>query len=50
MFFDKNRIFAVRQMITAKTYEQRQAALDKILPMQRSDFEELFRTMDNRCV
>ena len=47
MFFDKNRIFAVRQMITAKTYEQRQAALDKILPMQRSDFEELFRTMDN---
>ena len=47
MFFDKDRIFAVRQMITATTNEQREKALNKILPMQRSDFEQLFRTMDS---
>ncbi len=50
MFFEENRIFAVRQMITAKTDEQRKLALDKILPMQRSDFAELFRTMDSMPV
>ncbi len=50
MFFEENRIFAVRQMITAKTDEQRKMALDKILPMQRSDFAELFRTMDSMPV
>jgi pyruvate,orthophosphate dikinase len=45
MFFEEDRIFAVRQMITAETEEQREAALNKILPMQQGDFEELFRTM-----
>jgi pyruvate,orthophosphate dikinase len=45
MFFEEDRIFAVRQMITAETVEQREAALDKILPMQRGDFESLFKTM-----
>ena len=45
MFFLEDRIFAMRQMITAETVEQREIALDKLLPMQRGDFEELFRAM-----
>jgi pyruvate, orthophosphate dikinase len=45
MFFEEDRIFTVRQMITAETKEQRQKALDKLLPMQRGDFEQLFREM-----
>ncbi len=45
MFFEEDRIFAVRQMIVAETVEQREAALNKILPMQRGDFEELFKTL-----
>lgn len=50
MFFEADRIFAVRQMITANTLEQRQKALDKILPMQREDFEKLFEVMDGLTV
>ena len=46
MFFDEDRIPIVRQMIVAKTLEQRQRALDKLLPIQRGDFEELFKTMN----
>ncbi|HOZ53718.1 MAG TPA: pyruvate, phosphate dikinase [Bacilli bacterium] len=46
MFFEEDRIFAMRQMITAETVEQREKALDKILPMQRGDFEELFKAME----
>jgi pyruvate, orthophosphate dikinase len=45
MFFEEDRIFTVRQMITAETKEQRQKALDKLLPMQRGDFEQLFKEM-----
>ena len=45
MFFDANRITAVRQMILAEALEARQAALAKLLPMQRSDFEEIFTAM-----
>ncbi|MBP3708070.1 MAG: pyruvate, phosphate dikinase [Clostridia bacterium] len=45
MFFEADRIAAIREMIVSKTAEQRAAALEKILPMQRSDFEGLFRTM-----
>jgi len=45
MFFDEDRIPAVREMIVAKTLEQRQRALDKLLPMQRGDFEQLFVAM-----
>jgi len=45
MFFDEDRIPAVREMIVAKTEEQRRKALDKLLPMQRGDFEGLFREM-----
>lgn len=47
MFFaSDSRIKAVRQMIMAVTPEQRQVALDKLLPYQRSDFEGIFRAMD----
>lgn len=47
MFFASDeRIKAVRQMIMASTTPQRQVALDKLLPYQRSDFEGIFRVMD----
>lgn len=45
MFFAPERIAAIREMIVSKTKEQREKALDKILPMQREDFEGLFREM-----
>ena len=45
MFFDEERIFNFRRMITAETVEAREEALSKILPYQRSDFEALYRTM-----
>ncbi len=45
MFFDEDRIPAVREMIVAKTLQQRQRALDKLLPMQRGDFEGLFKAL-----
>jgi len=45
MFFDADRIPAMREMIVARTVEQRKKALEKLLPMQRSDFEELFTVM-----
>ena len=45
MFFAPERIAAIREMIVSKTKEQREKALDKIFPMQRGDFEGLFREM-----
>ncbi|NLO40129.1 MAG: pyruvate, phosphate dikinase [Ruminiclostridium sp.] len=45
MFFDSDRIEPMREMIVARTEEQRRKALDKLLPMQRADFEGLFREM-----
>ena len=45
MFFDEERIVAVRQMILADAEDERKAALSKLLPMQRSDFEAIFREM-----
>ena len=45
MFFDGDRIVAMREMILADTEEGRRAALAKLLPMQRSDFLELFEIM-----
>lgn len=45
MFFEEDRIPAVREMIVAKTLQQRQKALDKLLPMQRGDFEGLFKAL-----
>jgi pyruvate,orthophosphate dikinase len=46
MFFDAERIAAVREMILADDEAGRRAALAKLLPMQRNDFAELFRIMD----
>jgi pyruvate,orthophosphate dikinase len=46
MFFGGDRIQAVREMILADTPEERQRALDKLLPMQRDDFAGIFRAMD----
>ena len=46
MFFEPDRILAVREMILSSTEEGRRRALEKILPMQRSDFEGIFRAMD----
>lgn len=46
MFFETDRIFAMREMIVARTLEQRKKALAKLLPMQRCDFEGLFRVMN----
>ncbi len=45
MFFDGDRIVAMREMILADTEEGRRKALEKLLPMQRSDFAELFEIM-----
>ncbi len=46
MFFDGERIQAVREMILADTTEERRSALAKFLPMQRADFLGIFRAMD----
>ena len=46
MFFEEERIFNFRRMITAETVEARKEALEKILPYQRSDFKELFKAME----
>ncbi len=45
MFFDAARIPAVREMIVSKTEQQRRHALAKLLPMQRGDFEGIFKSM-----
>ena len=50
MFFEEERIFAIRQMIVSDTVEQREKALAKLLPMQRGDFEELYREMKGNPV
>ncbi|NLL44507.1 MAG: pyruvate, phosphate dikinase [Mollicutes bacterium] len=50
MFFEEDRIFAVRQMIVADSQEKREEALAKILPMQRKDFEQLFKAMQGKPV
>lgn len=45
MFFAEDRILAVREMIIAKTEEDRRKALDKILPMQRADFTAIYEAL-----
>jgi len=47
MFFDAGRILVVRQMILADNAQERKIALAKLLPMQRSDFVEIFRAMES---
>jgi pyruvate,orthophosphate dikinase len=46
MFFEENRLPIVQQMILAETDEERQAALDRLEPIQQSDFEGIFEAMD----
>jgi len=46
MFFEPGRILAVREMILASDSHSRESALAKLLPMQRGDFEGIFRAMD----
>ena len=50
MFFDGDRIKAVREMIVSKTVEQRKHALEKLLPMQRGDFEGIYEAMEGMPV
>ena len=50
MFFSEERISAVREMIISKTKEQREKALKKLLPMQQSDFEGIYKAMGERPV
>ena len=50
MFFEEDRIPAVREMIVAKTEDARRKALNKLLPMQRSDFEGIYKAMGERPV
>ncbi len=50
MFFEGNRIDAFREMICADTVEEREAALDKILPMQQGDFEKLYEALEGNPV
>ena len=46
MFFEEDRIAAFREMICADTIEEREAALEKILPYQQKDFEELYEALE----
>ena len=50
MFFEPDRIAAFREMICSDTVEEREAALDKLLPMQQGDFEKLYEAMEGRPV
>ena len=50
MFFEDKKLLAIRKMIVAVTEEERKKALKDILPMQRHDFEELFRIMNGHKV
>ena len=50
MFFEGDRIVSVRKMILAETQEARKAALAELLPLQREDFEGIFKAMDGKPV
>jgi pyruvate, orthophosphate dikinase len=50
MFFEEDRIPAVREMIVAKNEEQRRHALEKLLPMQKTDFTGIYEAMEERPV
>ena len=50
MFFDPERIAAFREMICSDTLEARKAALDKIMPYQQSDFEQLYEALEGTPV
>ena len=50
MFFEPDRISAIREMICSDTVEERETALDKLLPMQQGDFEQLYEAMEGNPV
>ncbi len=50
MFFEGNRIDAFREMICSETLEEREAALEKILPEQQGDFEALYEALEGNPV
>ena len=50
MFFEGDRIDAFREMICADTVEEREVALEKILPYQQGDFEQLYEAMEGEAV
>jgi len=50
MFFNEDRIAAMREMIVSKTEEQRRKALNKLLPMQKEDFKGIYKAMGERPV
>ncbi|MEO9896390.1 MAG: putative PEP-binding protein [Paracoccaceae bacterium] len=50
MFFEEDRLTLMREMIFAETPEDRRAVLDRLLPLQRKDFTELFRIMSGKPV
>ena len=50
MFFDTDRIAAIREMIVSETVEQRERALEKIQPMQQKDFEDIYEAMMGKPV
>ncbi len=50
MFFDENRIAAFREMICSDTVEEREAALEKILPYQQEDFKQLYEALEGNPV
>lgn len=50
MFFEAEKIVAMREMILSETVEGREKALEKILPYQKADFLGIFRAMDGKAV
>ena len=50
MFFEENKIFAMRKMILSSGTEERLRSLEELLPMQRDDFEKIFRAMSGKKV
>ncbi|MEE1153718.1 MAG: putative PEP-binding protein, partial [Acutalibacteraceae bacterium] len=48
MFFEGDRIKAIREMIVSETVEEREKALAKIMPLQQGDFEEMYRVLEGR--
>ena len=50
MFFEGDRIAAIREMICSDTVEEREAALNKILPMQQGDFEKIYEALEGNPV
>lgn len=50
MFFEDNRIFAMRRMILSRSEEERRKALEQLMPMQKNDFISIFKAMGSRPV